>query len=353
VIAGDDAEQRSGELCQQIMDMFETPFRIEGSSMRLSASVGVAFYPEHASGAAELLQKSDLAMYARKRDGKNGAKVYDPAILTKTREKAEIESDIEVGIAASWFEAHFQPIVSIEDGRPVGFEALMRLRHPRKGLLPPGPLVAVAEENGTIGDIGNLILEDALANLNRVSRLPGLSNAYVAVNFSPLQFEPGLPIRLAALLAHNGISPDRLVVEITEAVLMHDDPEIRRVLAELHDFGCRIALDDFGTGYSSLSYLNRFPVDIVKIDQSFVQSLLGGDTEVERRSRMLIEGITTISHKMQCTVVAEGVETAQQRLQLMQIGIDCAQGYYFSRPREINDLLADLSGHPGVNSLAS
>jgi diguanylate cyclase (GGDEF)-like protein/PAS domain S-box-containing protein len=353
VIAGDDAEQRSSELCQQIMDMFETPFRIEGTSMRLSASVGVAFYPEHAAGAAELLQKSDLAMYARKRDGKNGAKVYDPAILTRTREKAEIESDIEVGIAANWFEAHFQPIVGVADGFPVGFEALMRLRHPRKGLLPPGPLVSVAEENGTIGEIGNLILEDALANLNRVSRLPGLENAYVAVNFSPLQFEPGLPTRLAGLLAHNGISSDRLVVEITEAVLMHDDPGIRRVLAELHDFGCRIALDDFGTGYSSLSYLNRFPVDIVKIDQSFVQSLIGGDTDVERKSRMLIEGITTISHKMQCKVVAEGVETEQQRRQLMQIGIDFAQGYHFSRPREINDLLADLSGHPRLNSIAS
>ncbi|AYD01679.1 EAL domain-containing protein [Neorhizobium sp. NCHU2750] len=353
VIVGEDTEQRSGELCQQIMDMFEAPFRIEGTSVRLSASVGVAFYPEHASSAAELLQKSDLAMYARKRDGKNGAKVYDPAILTRTREKAEIESDIEVGIAANWFEAHFQPIVSIESGMPVGFEALMRLRHPRKGLLPPGPLVSVAEENGTIGEIGNLILEDALANLNRVQRLPSLGNAYLAVNFSPLQFEPGLPTRLAAMLAHNGITPDRLVVEITEAVLMHDDPQIRRVLNELHDFGCRIALDDFGTGYSSLSYLNRFPVDIVKIDQSFVQSLIGGDTDVERKSRMLIEGITTISHKMKCKVVAEGVETEQQRRQLMQIGIDFAQGYHFSRPREINDLLADLSGSAGMNSIAS
>lgn len=352
VITGHDAESRSTDLCQQIIDMFEAPFRIEGTSMRLSASVGVAFYPQHAATAAELLQKSDLAMYARKRDGKNGAKVYDPAILTRTREKAEIESDIEVGIAANWFEAHFQPIVGMASGIPVGFEALMRLRHPRKGLLPPGPLVSVAEENGSIAAIGNLILEDALANLNRVSRLPGLANTYVAVNFSPLQFERGLSARLTGLLADSGIMPARLVIEITEAVLMHDDPEIRRTLSELHDLGCRIALDDFGTGYSSLSYLNRFPVDIVKIDQSFVQSLLGGDTDVERKSRMLIEGITTISHKMKCKVVAEGVETAQQRQQLMQIGVDYAQGYHFSRPREINDLLADFSGQPSKTSLA-
>lgn len=353
VIAGADAESRSADLSQQIIDMFESPFRIEGTGIRLSASVGVAFYPQHATTAAELLQKSDLAMYARKRGGKNGSKIYDPAILTRTREKAEIESDIEVGIAANWFEAHFQPIVGMASGIPVGFEALMRLRHPRKGLLPPGPLVSVAEENGSIAAIGNLILEDALANLNRVSRLPGLSSSYVAVNFSPLQFERGLPARLAGLLADSGILPARLVIEITEAVLMHDDPEIRRTLSELHDLGCRIALDDFGTGYSSLSYLNKFPVDIVKIDQSFVQSLLGGDTDVERKSRMLIEGITTISHQMQCKVVAEGVETAQQRQQLLQIGVDYAQGYHFSRPREINDLLADFSGQPSKTSLAS
>jgi diguanylate cyclase (GGDEF)-like protein/PAS domain S-box-containing protein len=353
LLPGDDAETRSEELCQKIIDMLEAPFHLAGASVRLSASVGVAFYPEHAATAPELLQKSDLAMYARKRDGKNGAQVYNAAILNRTRERAEIESDIEIGIAANWFEAHFQPIVDITTGRPMGFEALMRMRHPRKGLMPPGPLVSVAEETGSITDIGNLILEDALANLARVSRLPGLSDAYVAVNFSPLQFQTGLATRLASLLARHGIQASRLVVEITEAVLMHDDPEIRRILDEIHSFGCRIALDDFGTGYSSLSYLNRFPVDIVKIDQSFVQSLIGREPDVERKSRMLIEGITTISHKMNCAVVAEGVETRQQQLQLMQMGVDCAQGYYFAKPQSIKDLLANLSSQQEEASLAS
>jgi diguanylate cyclase (GGDEF)-like protein len=353
LLPGNDAETRSEELCQKIIDMLEAPFHLAGASVRLSASVGVAFYPEHAATAPELLQKSDLAMYARKRDGKNGAQVYNAAILNRTRERAEIESDIEIGIAANWFEAHFQPIVDITTGRPMGFEALMRMRHPRKGLMPPGPLVSVAEETGSITDIGNLILEDALANLARVSRLPGLSDAYVAVNFSPLQFQTGLATRLASLLARHGIQASRLVVEITEAVLMHDDPEIRRILDEIHSFGCRIALDDFGTGYSSLSYLNRFPVDIVKIDQSFVQSLIGREPDVERKSRMLIEGITTISHKMNCAVVAEGVETRQQQLQLMQMGVDCAQGYYFAKPQSIKDLLANLSSQQEEASLAS
>jgi len=341
--AGDGAGRRATELSQKIVDMFEVPFRVQGTGVRLSASIGLAFYPGHAASAAELLQKSDMAMYARKRDGKNGAQVYEPTILDQTRERAEIESDIEVGIAASWFEAHFQPIVDIETGVPSGFEALMRMRHPRKGLMSPAGIVRVAEETGTIDQIGNLILEDAIGNLARVSRLSGMSEAYVAVNFSPLQFEPGLPARLAGLLGRYGIQPSRLVVEITEAVLMHDNPEIRTILNEIHHFGSRIALDDFGTGYSSLSYMSRFPVDIVKIDQSFVRSLTDKAGDIGSKNRMLVEGISAISHKMNCKVVAEGVETEEQRMLLKQMGIDYAQGYLFSKPREISDLLTALS----------
>lgn len=354
LITGDGAERRATELSQKIVDMFEVPFRIEGTGVRLSASIGLAFYPSHAASAAELLQKSDMAMYARKRDGKNGAQVYDPAILDQTRERAEIESDIEVAIAASWFEAHFQPIVDIETGNPFGFEALMRMRHPRKGLMSPAGIISVAEETGSIGQIGNLILEDAMANLARVSRLPGMGETYVAVNFSPLQFEPGLPARLAALLGRYGIDPSRLVVEITEAVLMHDNPEIRTILNEIHRFGCRIALDDFGTGYSSLSYMSRFPVDIVKIDQSFIRSLTEQTGDIGSKNRMLVEGISAISHKMNCKVVAEGVETEEQRSLLRQMGIDYAQGYLFSKPREISELLSALSTRQAeIESMAS
>ncbi|WP_038549446.1 EAL domain-containing protein [Neorhizobium galegae] len=354
LITGEGAERRATELSQKIVDMFEVPFRIQGTGVRLSASIGLAFYPSHAASAAELLQKSDMAMYARKRDGKNGAQVYDPAILDQTRERAEIESDIEVAIAASWFEAHFQPIVDIETGVPSGFEALMRMRHPRKGLMSPAGIISVAEETGTIGQIGNLILEDAMANLARVSRLPGMGEAYVAVNFSPLQFEPGLPARLAGLLGRYGIDPSRLVVEITEAVLMHDNPEIRTILNEIHRFGCRIALDDFGTGYSSLSYMSRFPVDIVKIDQSFIRSLTEQTGDIGSKNRMLVEGISAISHKMNCKVVAEGVETEEQRLLLQQMGIDYAQGYLFSKPREISELLSALSARQAeIESMAS
>ncbi|MCO5730411.1 EAL domain-containing protein [Rhizobium sp. SSA_523] len=340
LVTEDDATHRAGELAQKIVDLLDTPFRTDTTSVRLSASIGLAFYPSHAESASELLQRSDMAMYARKRDGKNGANIYDTSIAERARERAEIESDIEVALAANWFEAHFQPIVDAPSRRIVGFEALMRMRHPRKGLVSPAAIIDVAEETGTIGQIGSVILEDALANLSQLSTLPGMDQAYVAVNFSPLQFEPGLPTRLVALTARYNIQPHRLVIEITEAVLMHDNPEIRTILETLHGFGFRIALDDFGTGYSSLSYLSRFPVDIVKIDQSFVRRIGSDAKDVEQKNRMLIEGISAISHKMNCIVVAEGVETEDQYRILKDIGIDCAQGYLFSKPRAIHEIIA-------------
>lgn len=353
LLTGEDARDAADDLCDRIIEIFDIPFFVAGADVRLSASVGLAFYPDHASTATDLLRKSDLAMYARKRDGKNGAQVYTPAILDKTRERAEIESDIHTGIAENWFEAHFQPIVDIVTADIVGFEALMRMRHPRKGLLSPAGIIQVAEDTGTISGIGNLILEDAMANLAKISRLPDMGKTYLAVNFSPLQFESTLPMRLVSLLDRHNIRPQRLVVEITEAVLMHDNPEIRTILGEIHRLGCRIALDDFGTGYSSLSYMSRFPVDIVKVDQSFVQSV-DDESEVGQKNLMLVEGITAISHKMNCKVIAEGVETAGQRAVLQAIGIDCGQGYHFSKPRQIDDLLTGLRANgPRLASCAT
>jgi diguanylate cyclase (GGDEF)-like protein/PAS domain S-box-containing protein len=354
LLTGQGVKQRASVLCERmIRSIFETPFKAAGTDARLSASIGVALYPDHAGSAAELLQKSDMAMYARKRDGKNGAQIFDPAMLDQTRIHAETEQHINAAISGDWFEAYFQPIVELGDGNVVGFEALMRMNHPEKGILSPAPIISVAEETGTIGKLGNIVLEKAIANLAAVSRLPGMQDSYVAVNFSPLQFEPGLPMRLAALLGRHNILPHRLTVEITEAVLMHDNPEIRTILDKIKQFGCRIALDDFGTGFSSLSYLNRFPVDIIKIDQSFTRAISDPDADISRKSRMLVEGITAISHKMACTVIAEGVETPAQWSQLKQIGVDCGQGYLFARPQRIEQLMAAMpTGNAGLERAA-
>lgn len=294
-----------------------------------------------------------MAMYTRKRTGKNGSQVFDSSIMDRAREHAELERDIAQALSEDWFEAYFQPIQNIATGQTAGFEALLRLNHPDKGLLSPAAIISLAEENGTIHRIGNVILDQSVANLARLSRLPGMAQTYVAVNFSPLQFEPGLPTRIAGLLHRHGILPGRLVIEITEAVIMKDDPQIRAILTAIHQLGCRIALDDFGTGYSSLSYLSRFPVDIVKIDQSFTRSICDDTVEIRQRNRMLVEGIAAISHKMNCVVIAEGVETEEQKLLLADMGADYGQGYFFARPQPIERLIAAYEAGSGQSRAAA
>ncbi|KQV64508.1 EAL domain-containing protein [Rhizobium sp. Root1220] len=334
-----DADRRANAMAEQIASIFLEPF---GPELHLSASVGIAIYPRHASNAAELLQKSDMAMYAKKRDGKNGAQLFDNSMLDHARARAEIETCIEAGLAEDWFDAYLQPIVSLNGRHIAGFEALMRLNHPQKGLMAPAAIINVAEETAKIVRVGNVVMEKAIAHLATISRLPGMQDSYLAINFSPLQFELALPARLAAFLGRHGIRPDRIVVEITEAVLMHNNPEIRMVVAEMRRFGCRIALDDFGTGYSSLSYLNRFPVDIIKIDQSFTRSINDANEDVRHKSRMLVESITTLSHKMDCTVIAEGIETEDECRTLCDMGLDFGQGYLFHRPQNAADLIERL-----------
>lgn len=208
----------------------------------------------------------------------------------------------------------------------------MRLVHPIEGIIAPGGIIHIAEETGSITRIGERIFDKAVGRLKSFSGITELANAYVAVNISPLQFEPTLLERMAAVLLKWGIHPSRIVVEITEAVLMHNDPVIHQVLDTMTSSGFRIALDDFGTGYSSLSYLNRFHVDIVKIDQSFIRSMTGSDEAASKKSLMLVEGIKTISHQMGCTVVAEGVETQEQSRLLLLLKCDEMQGFLVSRP---------------------
>ncbi|EPE97883.1 EAL domain-containing protein [Rhizobium grahamii] len=335
-----DATRRASAMAEQIASIFVEPF---GPDLHLSASVGIAIYPRHAANAAELLQKSDMAMYAKKRDGKNGAQLFDNGMMDHTRARAEIENYIETGLAEDWFDAYLQPIVSLNGRDIAGFEALMRLNHPQRGLMAPAEIINVAEETAKIVRVGNVVMEKAIAHLAAISRLPGMQDSYLAINFSPLQFETTLPARLAALLGRHGIRPQRIVVEITEAVLMHNNPQIRTVVAEMRRFGCRIALDDFGTGYSSLSYLNRFPVDIIKIDQSFTRSINDGNDEVREKSRTLVESIATLSHKMGCTVIAEGIETEDECQTLHEMGLDFGQGYLFHRPQHAAALIERLS----------
>lgn len=340
LLNGNPAMDKALETADRISHAIERKVEISGSVVQLSASIGVALYPQHAPNASELLQKSDLAMYARKKAGKNGTRLFDPALANEARDRAFMEKNIEAGLREDWFDAYLQPIHDLKTGRIAGFEALMRMVHPIEGIIAPCGIIRIAEETGSITRIGERIFEKAVSRLKSFAGIPELAGVYVAVNISPLQFEPALLERMAAVLLKWGINPSRIVVEITEAVLMHNDPVIQDVLEAMTASGFRIALDDFGTGYSSLSYLSRFPVDIVKIDQSFIRSMTDRDEATSRKSRMLVEGIKTISHQMGCIVVAEGVETEEQHDKLRAIGVDAAQGYLFSRPVPATDIIA-------------
>lgn len=342
LVGANTVEALATEIGERICASLQDPILTEGTEFSVSASVGIALYPDHAANGAELLLKSDMAMYARKRDGKNGMQLFNTGMLDASRERHEMEQHIELGLKEGWFEAYLQPIVSLDNGRIAGFEALMRLNHPEKGIISPGKIIGIAEETGSIARIGQRILDEAISHLARLTKLEGTEETYLAVNISPLQFEESLPHKLAALLLKHHVAPARIVVEITEAVLMLDNPEVHAVLKQLSEFGCRIALDDFGTGYSSLSYLNRFPVDIVKVDQSFTRSLTTENADVRRKSRMLIKGIRTISHQMGCSVVAEGIETQEQWGMLRKLGLDYGQGYLFSKPMPIDAMIAML-----------
>jgi diguanylate cyclase (GGDEF)-like protein/PAS domain S-box-containing protein len=350
-----NARRLAMDVSARLVERLGEPIAVNGADLCVSASVGVAIYPDHAATAASLLQKSDMAMYARKRDGKNGVQLFDSNMADIARRRLEMEQFIDQGLREDWFQAYLQPIATLASGRVAGFEALMRLHHPERGILQPAEIIGVAEENGAIVRIGDRILAKAVASLATVSKVEGLADAYLAVNFSPLQLDAALPARLAVLLMESGITPSRIVIEITEAVLMLDNPVVREVLGALSELGCRIALDDFGTGYSSLSYLNRFPVDIVKIDQSFTRSLFSEQPDVRRKSRMLVEGIRTISHQMGCAVVAEGIETQEQWDILQHMNIEFGQGYLLSKPMPLDVLLETLDEMtaPGDRSLTA
>lgn len=354
LIPAENAQERAIAISEAIEAALRPPMTVGAVEVGVSASIGIALYPIHAKNAAELLLKSDMAMYARKRDGKNGTQIFDADMLESARERHEIEKCIETALREDWFEAYLQPIVGLSDGRIAGFEALMRLHHPEKGVMPPAKIIGIAEENGSITRIGDRIMEKAIDNLAQISRLDGAHDTYLAINFSPLQFDITLPNRLASMLLKNGIAPSRIVIEITEAVLMLDNPEVHAILRQFSDFGCRIALDDFGTGYSSLSYLNKFPVDIVKVDQSFTRSLGSDEPEVRRKSKMLIKGIKTISHQMGCTVIAEGIETEDQWEALRKLGLDYGQGYLFSKPMPLAAMLEMLerNSEPKMHGVA-
>ncbi|TPW31734.1 EAL domain-containing protein [Martelella alba] len=342
VIAGKDVIDDARRTAAQILSACDEDFAAGDIMVSTSVSIGIALYPNDALTRRELLRRADLAMYQQKRLGRDGVSFFHPNMLQRARERAMIEVDIADGLANGWFEPFFQPIIALATGRIIGFEALMRLRHPQKGILSPGNFVEVAEETLLIDDIGRQILEKALTRFPLIAAKLPPGQCRIAVNFSPLQLTAETADFVSEKLEESGVAPEMLTIEITEAVFLEDHPSVRSALEQLRSSGCIIALDDFGTGFSSLSYLNRFHVDVIKIDKSFTTASTDPDPLISARSQRLIEGIAAISQKMECHMIAEGVETAEQAALVHRIGIQSAQGFLYARPMSLADTLAFL-----------
>ena len=313
------------------------PFRICGSSVAISASIGVAAFPLNAANVGDLLRAADLAMYRAKRAGRSGFSNYEDSIGDEARRLFDLEGLMKSGSLQERFYLDFQPIVRLSDERPVGAEGLMRMRDANGRIVPPGDFIPVAEEIGLMPELGAFALERGAADFREIRRLSGADRARVSINLSAVQVSEDLPEQIMEIFERTQYPADRMVLEITESVFLKQDVKLLSIFERLKALGCKLALDDFGTGYSSLSYLNEFPIDIVKIDREFIRRLDGDggarpDPALQKRSRALLQGVAAIAQELNLETVAEGIETDEQRRLAQAMGFDYGQGYFWSKP---------------------
>jgi diguanylate cyclase (GGDEF)-like protein len=327
---------------RKILKAVAMPLALHGLVATVSASIGIAMYPDDGDDPQRLLKNADAAMYLAKQNGRNAMEFYAPEINASLREKLAMINDLRAAVAHGDIGVAYQPIVDGRDGRVLGLEALARWRHPTHGAVPPSRFIQLAEETGLIGAIGAAVLARACSQMVAWdARREGADEAaapYLSVNVSPAQLRDESFVReLRALLAGTGLPASRLQLELTEGTVMEKPGHAARVLGELSEMGVRIALDDFGTGHSSLAYLRTFPLHCIKIDRVFVTDL--GETE---RQEPIVPAILAIAQSLGAGVVAEGVETAAQRDALLAMGCHGMQGYLFSRPLPADEAGARL-----------
>ncbi|MEU9292278.1 aminotransferase class I/II-fold pyridoxal phosphate-dependent enzyme [Streptomyces sp. NPDC048266] len=322
-------EPRDAEtLAAEIVHTLSQPFHLTDGAVSVSTSVGIATVLDSAH-AEELLGHADLALYAAKAAGKKRWRLFHPEFHSRLVARHELQAGMDTAIADHRFALRYQPIVEVRDGAPAGLEALVRWPHARRGMVPPDRFIALAEESGHIMPLGAWVLEHAALDIARWQRAgPGQAPLYASVNVSARQFrDPGFLDGVRRTLRSSGLAPGSLVLELTESVLMRGDAQIKTTMAALKDLGVSIAVDDFGTGFSSLSYLREFPIDVLKVDKSFIDDITTDPQQVA-----LVEGIVRIADVLGLQVVAEGIEYEEQRALLAEMGCRYGQGYLFARP---------------------
>src|ERR1700722_472488 len=331
-------------LADRIIEAVSRPFKIKGNDVKIGASVGMVLAPDQTSDGDNILKMADAALYQAKSAGRNCYRVFDQQMSQSMRARRDLELDLRQAVQRHEFELHYQPIIDAKTFRICGAEALIRWHHPAMGMIPPDQFIPLAEESGTITQIGEWVLRTAC--LDAVAWPPGVK---VAVNLSARQFSNrNLVDVVMYALAESGLSPDRLGIEITETSLIESAVQCLSTLRQFKNLGITIALDDFGTGYSSFSQLTMYPFDKIKIDKSFTQNVVG-----RTDCAAIVRAALTLAQGLDIETTAEGIETAEQCMLLRLAGVTSLQGYLFKRPRPLAELdFAEVFAKRGTEDAA-
>ena len=337
LLAGSDTAPHAPEIAARLLVALTQPILIGSRSIRPSMSIGVAT-SDSLGGATDLVRAADAAMYAAKKAGKGRVEVFQPRHHAAEMARQQLRADLQQALENNQFVLHYQPIVDLVTGGHVSFEALLRWQHPTRGLVLPGDFISLAEESDLILSIGRWVLQQACQDASSWQR----TGVKVSINLSARQVrDPGLVEEVIAALAAAQLDPQLLTVELTETLLLQDSTVTMRRIAALKKLGITLALDDFGTGYSSLSYLRRFPIDILKMDKSFLDEVPGN-----LQDEALVRGIVDLGSTLDLQLIAEGVETAEQATALAFLGCPFGQGYHFARPMPYADALRLVTPAP-------
>jgi predicted signal transduction protein with EAL and GGDEF domain len=321
------------KLAEQIISTFDHPFLIEGREIDGAATIGISLAPRDGNTSNDLLKHADVALYRAKKAGSGAIRFFEPSDDASARERRELQRDLEAAIERDELFLVYQPFLDLRENRVTGFEALLRWRHPVRGLVLPAEFIPIAEESGLIHSIGNWVVRRASEAL---SHWP--ANVRIAVNVSAVQFQNANILQtFVSALADARVSPQRLEIEITESMLLSKYESASSVLNSLLKLGVTVALDDFGTGYSSLTYLRRLPFSRIKIDQSFVRDML-----IRPDCAAIVKSVIGLARDLQIGIVAEGVESAEQLDFLRRANCDEVQGYFIGRPMEAGHVPAVL-----------
>ncbi len=345
LIDGMTARMEAHAITSGMLAALEQPFLVNGEEIRVRISIGVSVFPDDARRGDDLLAHAEAALVSSKRHGGGRVLFFDPSMSDSMHERLALENDLRRALAAREFEVHFQPQISTRTGRILSVEALLRWRHPQKGLIAPSSFIPLAEQTGLIVPLDAWVLREACRQARIWLAESGI-NFKVAVNLSMMQFRcPDALETIVAAVDDAGLDPRSLEIELTESALMIDPDKSATVLKLLRSMGITIAIDDFGTGYSSLSYLRRLPIDKLKIDRSFIRDLPTSPTD-----ESIVRAIVSLAHSVGLTVVAEGVETAEQLERIRVLECDQWQGYYCCPPQPAAELAERLMGDAAISS---